>query len=293
MLVILSYFFPQMLSLFEIRGANTEMVRVFGIMDDEVSVFLSFFLFEALVFRRFIAFAIYLLAIFFTVGLGASFTVTLLLLYFLFFMIRKTKRNLYLMAFSFLFLVISATLFFRSITESALIQRIKNLPTEDKNNPLAKRLLSYQVAIEMIKERPLLGYGYGNYSQSVIQRYRPKFTDVKKDRFFDGSAKVIMSYTFNPFLQMTAEAGIIGLLVFIFFLYKMIHSVKLKIPDETSFEKKFNDASSIWLLIFVLSTLSANWFLPSSFLLLLVVSLVGINEKLKSLYLDEPAEEII
>lgn len=293
LLVIVSYFFPDLISVFESSTSKTGIDRAFGIMGDEVSVFLTFFLYEAIVFKRPIQGVIYTIAILFTAGLGASFTAFLLFLYHLIFVMKKTRFNLYLSAFVAIPFLLLSTIFVVTKQESGLVKRITNNLSNTEGESAGLRLLSFSVASEMIKEKPVLGYGFGNYRNSVIQKYEPKFLDVNRLGFFRGSAKVIMTSTFNPYLQMLAEAGIIGLLIFIWFLVKLYKSTGMGRREENSRSYLISRSSRAWLLIFLISTLSANWFLPSSFLFLLVVSLVGINQKLKELQVVNLTEEAL
>lgn len=293
LLVIISYFFPDLLSVFESGISQTGVNRAFGIMGDEVSVFLTFFLYEAIVFKRPVQGLIYATAIVFTAGLGASFTALLLLIYHLIFVMKKTRFNLYLSAFIAIPLLVLSTIFIMTNQESGLVKRISSTLSNTGGESAGLRLLSFSVASEMIMEKPVLGYGFGNYRNSVIQKYEPKFLEADRLGFFRGSARVIMTSSFNPYLQMIAEAGLIGLLVFIWFLVQLYQSTKLTKSEKNKNIYLLNRSSRAWLLIFLLSTLSANWFLPSSFLFLLVVSLVGINHKLKELQIAELTEEAV
>ena len=289
--VIVSYFFPDLFTGFETMTSKSGITRAFGFMGDEVSVFLSFFLFDALILRKWYSFSIYLVAIFLTAGLGASFTVIILLLYYFVFILRKTRDNLYILAFLGILLIPFTSILIRNLQEDGIIKRIQNLSEDTEGESMGMRFLSFKTAIEMIQEKPIWGYGYGNYAQAVVDRYKPKFIDANRENFFKGSARVIMSYTFNPFLQMLAESGIVGLLFFLFFLVKMTTSLFFPIDEKDSKFFLFNQSSKGWLIVFLLTTLSANWFLPSSFLLLLVVSLVGINDRLKTIYFGKYSEE--
>jgi O-antigen ligase len=293
LLVIISYFYPDLLSVFESGTSKMGVNRAFGIMGDEVSVFLTFFLYEAMVFRRPVQGLIYAMAIWFTAGLGASFTALLLLFYHVIFVMKKTKFNLYLSAFIAIPLIVLSTIFVVKNQESGLVKRVSNTLNNSASESAGLRLLSFSVASEMIKEKPLLGYGFGNYRNSVIEKYEPKFLEADRLGFFRGSARVIMTSTFNPYLQMIAETGIIGLLVFVWFLVQLYKSTRIEKNEDKHDLYLMNRSSRAWLLIFLISTLSANWFLPSSFLFLLVVSLVGINHKLKELQVAELTEEAL
>jgi len=290
-LVIVSYFLPHLIAGFEYVTSDNGVTRAFGIMGDEVSVFLSFFLYEALLNKRYHLMGLYLVAILLTSGLGAAFTLLVLLLFHLIFVMKKSRENLYGLAFLCLFLLIGGVFMTRYISDLGLVKRIEHIAEYREGESLGLRLLSFGVAMDMISKRPLLGYGYGNYKQSVINEYKPKFVDAQWENFFEGTAWVILSYTFNPFLQMTAESGFIGLLIFTWFLF-MLYRSSFGVNEETSpVLGRVQKAAKIWIPVFFITTLSANWFLPSSFLLLLVVTLVGVSDKIKILKLGQYVEE--
>jgi O-antigen ligase len=292
-LVIISYFFPDAFTFFESGTTKTGVSRAFGIMGDEVSVFLTFFLYDALISRRPVQSGIYAIAILFTAGLGATFTAVLLLFYHLIFKMRKTRYNLYVSALLALPILVGGTLYISMKKDIGIVKRVEDTLQKTEGESVGLRFLSLSVAKEMIMERPLLGYGYGNYRKAVIDEYKPRFEEVDRMEFFQGSAQVILTYAFNPFVQMIAESGLVGLIFFIWFLVKLYRYTSVKSKPNGTTSSLINQSTRPWLLIFIISTQSVNWFLPSSVLLLLVVTLVGINSRLKELDFAETAQETI
>lgn len=291
LLVIISFFFPDLWTVFESGTSKTGVNRAFGIMGDEVSIFLTYFLYDAIVKKRPLPALIYTFAIVFTAGLGATFTGILILLYHLIFKMKRTRFNLYLTASLVIPVTIGFVLLLTTFRDSGIFKRIDDTFYNTREESASLRLLSLSVAMDMIQEKPLLGYGYGNYRNAVIDEYEPRFREVDRLNFFRGSAKVIMTSAFNPFIQMMAEAGIVGLGIFIWFLVRLYRYTYIENTKEKDKIKQINQSSRVWLFVFLISTLSANWFLPSSFLFLLVVSLVGINYKLKELKLAGTVEK--
>ena len=284
-LVIISYFLPTGWDVFETGLSKSGVYRAFGIMGDEVSTFLIFFLYDALISRKWMFLGIFSLAIFLTAGIGASFTTLALLVYHLVFVMKKTRDNLYMTGLISLILIPLIWINFQFISSSSVVDRIKYNLENVQGESAGLRLLSLDVAFDMIRERPLLGYGFGNYRNAVIREFEPKFSEADQLNFFRGSASVILTSAFNPFVQMLAETGLIGLILFIWFLVQLIRSLRPVSPDADEVLIRFNLTSKAWMIVFFITTLSANWFLPSSFLLLLVVSIAGINHSIKSLSL--------
>jgi len=68
---------------------------------------------------------------------------------------------------------------------------------------LSDRVLSWQSALDMIKDRPLIGIGYG-----------PKLFEEIYPQYVYPGAKEPMSYAHNLFLDLTVQMGIPGLIIF-------------------------------------------------------------------------------
>lgn len=291
-LVILSAIFPDF-ELFNSMTSKTGIQRAFGIMGDEVSVFLTFFLYEAIISKKWLYISLYAVALMLTVGLGAIFTFLVLIISHLVFVTPKTKLNAFLLT-GFVLLLAPVIFFsYKNISKTPIFQRITNISKQSDKESSALRMLSLQVAWEMIREKPILGHGYGNYAGAVREKYRPKFVEIGREQFFDGSASVILASSFNPYIQMLAESGIVGLIAFILFLIFLYRATKIPEIDKNSAFYPFYSAARMWLLVFFITTLSANWLLPVSFLFLLVVTLTGVLYKIKELNGSQYSQETV
>ncbi len=69
----------------------------------------------------------------------------------------------------------------------------------------------WQANLDMVRDRPLLGWGYGNYK---------RFRDAYYQRYpqVDTTA-----HAHNNFLQMAVDAGVIGLAAFVFLFWSILH----------------------------------------------------------------------
>lgn len=280
LLVIVSFVFPDLLSTFETYGGGGSAKRAFGLMGDEVSLFLTFFLFESLVFGRYKFFFLYFIAILCTAGIGAFMTSSVLIIYFLVF-IKKVTVNTVLAGCIVLLLGIPGLIYFSGqLQQIGVVQRIMANVVKPKNENGNLRVISMTTAFDMIRQRPLLGYGYGNYGTMVYDKFAP----VLKRAGYAWkipSAMVILGSTFNPYLQMLAEAGVVGLLVFIWFLRRVLKNTPEIRQQSTPIFTNYSLAVRGWLVVFFFTCLSANWMLPASFLFLLIVSLMGINHAIR------------
>ncbi len=87
------------------------------------------------------------------------------------------------------------------------------------------RSLIWQANLDMIKERPLLGWGYGNYK---------RFRDVYYQRYpgIDTTA-----HAHNNFLQMWVDGGVIGLGAFLFLFWSILKlgwCAHQRLPEEAT-----------------------------------------------------------
>lgn len=76
------------------------------------------------------------------------------------------------------------------------------------------RLLMWKVTTRIIAEHPLTGVGWGNFAGAYGQAQADYFAEGKatpQEEWVAGSPE----YAFNEFLQITAEHGIIGLILFL------------------------------------------------------------------------------
>jgi O-antigen ligase len=82
----------------------------------------------------------------------------------------------------------------------------------------------WQANLDMIKDRPLLGWGYGNYK---------RFRDAYYQRYPDVDTT---AHAHNNFLQMAVDAGLVGLAAFVFLFWSILRMgwrAYQRLPSET------------------------------------------------------------
>ena len=88
------------------------------------------------------------------------------------------------------------------------------------------RLLIWMVSYEMIKEKPVLGYGYGAFQAKYMDYQAKYFHDSPNSEYSHLADNV--KHPFNEFIKVAVEFGIVGLIVilslFLFVLWKIIKS---------------------------------------------------------------------
>lgn len=92
-----------------------------------------------------------------------------------------------------------------------IIERATSIPkifSLEENESFGDRIWMWRSAIQMIKDRPVLGAGYGN---RVFQRMYP-------DYIFPQSSGMIFENAHNLYLQIVVETGLLGLMSFFLIL---------------------------------------------------------------------------
>jgi O-antigen polymerase len=155
------------------------------------------------------------------------------------------------------------------------------------------KLLIWEVTSGKIAEKPLFGYGVGRFEaeynnwQAIYFQSRPAETDGKKG-MVAGNTK----YCFNEYLEMFAELGIIGLLLFISVIVSVFFGIREGIMT-TNDARSINDNKNVPSIVKQLPdnrmtsqandtkqmTLNGNSIIPSllipSFISLLVCALIS------------------
>lgn len=95
------------------------------------------------------------------------------------------------------------------------LERLHSTSIHDDN--LHVRFLYWGIAFEMFRSRPLTGIGAGNYEDSYTQaraQYSAKHLDDPLTAMHDG---MLIRWTHNQYIQVLAETGGVGLLLFTLF----------------------------------------------------------------------------
>jgi O-antigen ligase len=142
---------------------------------------------------------------------------------------QKTAKVIALGIISFLIIAAGSVWIFRENikgTPFVPLDRIAAISFSDRT--IQGRLLSWGVAIEGIKERPILGWGPENFLLLFNKHYDPKL--FAQEAWFDRSH--------NIFLDLTSTLGALGLLGFLFLISAVIWLVYKKSSERWSFSEK-------------------------------------------------------
>jgi O-antigen ligase len=136
-----------------------------------------------------------------------------------------------------------------------------------QDNLLAGREDLYMYAIQIFKQRPMVGFGYDSFGAIVIAK--------------DGSLTSALSGAHNVYLQLLAETGLIGFLLLVsLFIYNLSVTIKKIISDPRN---KYLLISIFVQLSFLVYGLSGNTLFVNSQLLAYFVfcGLIYYNEEIE------------
>ena len=161
-----------------------------------------------------------ILAVMLLLSRAAIIVISIISLFVVFYVLyRRSKDNLVrslLFLVSIFFSVISYNSLNEKNTAEMIATRFSTATNPEKDQSVNERLNFYRIAIQDIKNNPFFGVGLGNWKLTSIQR---------ANEFLRGYR--IPYRTHNDFLEITAEIGLIGSLVFIYFIfYPFLFSVK-------------------------------------------------------------------
>ena len=220
------------------------------------------------------------LSLFFLLSRGAFIAFTLITgIVFIYKLIKEQKIVIAKIGISIIVLLISfqvANNIIDSKDSNVIVDRVSSLKLDNSDESINQRLRFYSAAINSITKNPLLGIGLGNW----------KFVSIKYDQK-EMTEYIVPYYAHNDFLQIGAEIGIIGMLVYIYFLFNPFIMLFKKIYSN---KESFIDVILFVMLVVYLidSTLNFPLNRPIShvFLFFLIVVFQENQNKLKGKKID-------
>ena len=276
-LVVYTFFFGKIGLLGEISAG--EITRAFGLMGDQVAWFLSFFGVYSLYSGKKYLYLLFFISVIMGASLGASIILLVATIYY-FIKEKAMMSSFYFkVALSIVFLSIAMLSFPSIFDQIGIIQRItKGDFANTDSQTTGHRYNAITHAIDKILEKPF--WGYQNYSLTMFNEYNLQLSDSEKGNL------TYLTTPNNQILAIICDYGLIGLGFFITFIYSIVKIIKgtrnkFKIPQELY---AFQQSVYVWFLVFLVFNQSATWFLPGSFLWILICILLAICYKINKIY---------
>lgn len=167
---------------------------------------------------------------------------------------------------SLLFSVISFQLNFRNDNSASFIKRASTINTDDESTN--QRIRFYKHSVDQIISNPIIGVGLGNWKIKSI--------DYDKN---DVGGYTIPYHTHNDFLEIGAELGIIGLLLYLLiFYYPIVRLIRNYTLKEINVNTLILTAGIIYFVDANLNFPHARPVMQIPFILILIVSFAQKNK---------------
>lgn len=131
----------------------------------------------------------------------------------------------------------------------------------NKKDSTQGRFLIAKVTWMMIKENPLFGVGFNNYKAQYTQYQKEYFKIQRPEK------EILLAddnrLAHNEWLQLIAEIGVIGIGIFLFFVYKVFRVYsKVKTPLSSVTSLLIRARSSFFLVVLILALFSNPFRIP-------------------------------
>ena len=164
-----------------------------------------------------------------------------------------------------------------------------------KEESASGRLFIWKITAEMIRDKPLTGFGYDQF-MAAHNLYQADYFRSGEYSKQEAELADSVNYAFNEFLQITAETGIIGLLLFLLIMYYAFSGLwdredKPGMGNETVIAAR---ASVLAILVTSLFSYPLHT-LPNNVLLFLMLSIISANSPrmLRSITIKERNRKLL
>ena len=258
---------------------NENYTRAFGLMGDQLPWFLSFFAIYSLYNNNKLNFVLNTIGILFSASLGASFIWFVGVLVHLFTEKKKYYFLIVRLSVAFFGIMLIVLVSPNSFNKLGLLQRVENGDFSGYDSRTSgHRYLAYNNAISSFSKRPI--FGHGNYSLTMFNKHNLLLAENEKSQL------TYLTSPNNQLLSSLTDYGVFGTIFFILFVIRIIKNIGRGRDNDIKSKKlkTFKKASYVWLIVFVLFNQTAVWFLPGSFLWLLICLIISVNYKINRIY---------
>lgn len=104
--------------------------------------------------------------------------------------------------------------------ELNVLKRVNTISKLSADQSIGQRLDYYTFSLQQIFDHPILGFGYGNWKLASIPEMLGKVKTY-----------IVPYHSHNDFLQLGAELGIVGILLYLLFFYGALDLIKKGLKD--------------------------------------------------------------
>jgi hypothetical protein len=238
--------------------STDQSIRTFGIFGDQIGFILPLFLFKELLNRRIIRCSFFGIAIVLTGTRGALVASGIGLVFLYLFSLQSNEFSRYK------FKIFISAFIVISIISSAFIYDLGGMWTrfEDTHvftEGIATRGITFAMALRVFLDNPLSGVGFSGF-RLVAPDYGTGLIFSETLHYFP--SPVIISTTANQYLQVATDAGIIGLVAFLWLMKRCLEALK-NAQVRTTIRLRYSfEATYIWLWSLLVGAQSVAWLLP-------------------------------
>jgi O-antigen ligase len=197
-------------------GSWSQSIRVYGVAPEPsmwaamilvpISLLLPF-MFEKRSWPATISFIMLNMSFFLSVSRTGFLSYLFVALIYLFYKLRKRKERFRSFPiFTVLAIVYTSAVFFIEMLQKSYIT----------DYSFVERLAGQIIAFKMFVSSPIFGVGLGNYSL-----YFPDYLNSALERILIYKKDIVGSFTYNLYIRLLAETGLVGFLIFMIFLYSL------------------------------------------------------------------------
>jgi len=160
--------------------------------------------------------------------------VSMILIYVMMFSyFTASKKQLFVPA---LMILLSISVFnYGNLNTEIKNYNILNLTSDESAN---QRINFYSLALDLFSDKPITGHGLGSWKYESLKYKDPTTRSV-----------LVPYYTHNDFLQILAELGIVGLIIYLLFISNVLMRLMIKLQDK--------DAKKILIIAMIVFALNS------------------------------------
>lgn len=258
------------ISVISTQGISNGSTRYFGIIGDQEAWLFSLFSFINFRRKSYFISILFLIGLLLTGSIGAIFIFIIALLFNYYLDFSRTFRLIYVGSF-----ILMVPLLFKIAPYINLpfVNRLFDNALTD-GGPLAHRTAALENALSEVLKKLVLGFG--NFAGEMIYQYDDTLSIYEKGKL------TYLATSNNQIFDIVLSYGFVGLIFFLFFIIATLKCIK-PIKPNLYYHKYFEYTSLfyLWFFIFLFFNQSSIWFIPGSYIFLILALLISISSSFK------------